>query len=211
MQALNFIRSALLWIGSAIGALCIVVFALALIFGIKPHVVISGSMEPDMPVGSLVLARAEPAVQVKVGDIVTVPQPNGAGLVTHRVVDTTTDENGQILLTLKGDANQTNDPFPYPVATVGAHVATVPGLGYVAGFFRTPFGFAAIALVALVIVAAVLIRPRSQDPSETPAEDVDEQPLPATRVIDFGAALGASTGAEPITGATAKHERVATR
>lgn len=126
-----------------------------LVCGIKPHVVISGFMEPETPVGSLVLARARPAVQVEIGDIVTVQQQqhNGGGFATYRAGRTATNDNGQILPTLKGDANQTDDPLPYAVA--------------------------AVALVALVFVAAVLIRPRQRA----------EEAAPPTKAIDFGAGM----------------------
>ncbi|MFD1201674.1 signal peptidase I [Leucobacter albus] len=156
------IRSVVLWIGATLGVVCIALFAAGLVFGIKPYVVVSGSMEPEMPVGALALARAVPAVKVDVGDIVTVPRTSGAGVVTHRVVATDTDENGAILLTLKGDANLTNDPDEYRVATVGKHLATVPGLGYVAGSLRTPFGLVGVSIVVLVFALAVFVNPRAR-------------------------------------------------
>lgn len=164
MKALAAIRSGVLWIGATLGVICIVLFAAGFIFGVRPYVVVSGSMEPEMPVGSLALARAVPAAKVVPGDVVTVPRTSGGGVVTHRVVSVDTDENGAVLLTLKGDANLTNDPDEYRVATVGMNLFAVPGLGYVAGGLRTPFGLISIGIVVLVFALAIFVNPETRQP-----------------------------------------------
>ncbi|MDP5228627.1 MULTISPECIES: signal peptidase I [Arthrobacter] len=153
----SVIRSALLWIGAAIGTLCLILFLLGVAFGIRPQAVVSGSMEPTLPTGSLILVKPEPVVDVRAGDIVTAALPDGRGTVTHRVVALDKDRNGVTSLTLKGDANLADDPVPYPVATVGKHLATIPGLGTLALAFRTPAGLAAVALVTVVFLAVVLL------------------------------------------------------
>jgi signal peptidase I len=91
--------------------------------GVQPLVVRSGSMEPTIPTGSMVLTRRVEASRVQVGDIVTMERPDRTR-VTHRVVDLKR-QGDTVELTLKGDANK--DPDPYPV-TVG-HVLRVVGSG----------------------------------------------------------------------------------
>lgn len=143
MYFLRIIRSALLWCSAVIGVISIIAFAAVMLFGLKPAVVISGSMEPTLPVGSLILTQSTAASQVEVGDIVTVPRDDGT-LVTHRVVDIEHPDDGPSSLTLRGDANESNDASPYAVTEAGEHVLTIPVLGHIAMAVRTPTGLLAI-------------------------------------------------------------------
>ena len=68
-------------------------------FGIRPYVVYSGSMEPEISTGAVVFTK-EGEFSPKKGDIITFH--NGDTVVTHRVVKKEKD----IFIT-KGDANKT--------------------------------------------------------------------------------------------------------
>ncbi len=78
------------------------------IFGIRPMIVVSGSMEPVLPVGSLVVTKAVTADEVEVGDVVGYWTGNrfiGVNpIILHRVIAIT--EEGYLL---KGDNNETAD------------------------------------------------------------------------------------------------------
>lgn len=80
------------------------------IFGIRPMIVVSGSMEPVLPVGSLVVTKAVTADKVEVGDVVGYWTGNrfiGINpIILHRVIAIT--EEGYLL---KGDNNETADPI----------------------------------------------------------------------------------------------------
>lgn len=161
MRTLTLIRSLFLTCTSILGGLCLIVFAGALVFGAAPAIVVSGSMSPTIPVGSLTFATPTPAEQVRVGDVVMVERPDGQGLVTHRVVrvDTVDGRPGAASLVLKGDANSTDDPLPYLVTEVGKVVGHVPHLGHAASFLQTQAGLATIILVAVAFVAAFALDP----------------------------------------------------
>lgn len=148
---LAFMRSTLLTIGSVIGVFCIVLFAAALIFGFRTQVVISGSMEPSIPTGSLLVVGPIAASNIAVGDVVTVDRSVGGGLVTHRVIETTPVDE-QVSLKLQGDANASPDPQEYLVDSAEKVLVTLPWVGYVALFLRTPLG-----IVALVAFGGALI------------------------------------------------------
>ena len=82
-------------------------------FGYSMFRVISGSMEPELPVGSMIVVKRVEPEEVKVGDIITFfstdPTLRG-GVNTHRVVDI--DNSGMdILFMTKGDANQFMDEY----------------------------------------------------------------------------------------------------
>lgn len=157
LRAYALLRSGFLTAAAVLGAGCIVAFAVALILGIRPVVVISGSMEPELSVGSAVFVRPVPASDVSVGDIVTVERPRNLGLVTHRVVNIQSAAGGT--LELKGDANAQPDPEPYTVTTAGLYVAHVPGLGYITLFLQSPQGLLAGAGMVVVMVSIFFLDP----------------------------------------------------
>lgn len=112
------------------GALVGVIASLALsALGVTPRIVISGSMEPGLPIGTIVLTERVDVAEVSVGDVVTTERFNGPGTVTHRVVDMSHGEAEATLLTLKGDANAGVDREPYAVTDVGILRLAIPYVG----------------------------------------------------------------------------------
>ena len=162
---LGAVGSVLLTISAAAGMVAVIAVVVGACWGIRPVVVISGSMDPTLPVGSMVFIRTVPAAGVHPGDIVTVRrQDGGTGLITHRVVAAATSR-GVTTLRLRGDANAVEDPAPYRTTTVGRFLFDVPGVGGAALFARTPLGLIAIALyVAALLVVLVVGRDKSSIP-----------------------------------------------
>lgn len=126
--------------------------------GVQTYVVVSGSMEPSIPVGSLVYARhAEPETLVP-GDVIVFysteassmqggAASNGAIPVTHRVVENHT-ESSEIIT--KGDANTNNDLSPVAyINVVGKVSAHVPWLGHLAAPLATRMGKIAVVMMIL--------------------------------------------------------------
>ena len=119
--------------------------------GMHPMVVRSGSMEPLIRTGSMVIVRTVPASQVQVGDVVAVKRPDGV-VQTHRVVALERDGR-RATLTTKGDANDAKDPAPVVVAEAGELVLSVPTVGRVAAFAATTEG----GIVIGGVVSGVLV------------------------------------------------------
>jgi signal peptidase I len=157
-------RSVILWLAAAVGAACIVLTVLALAFGVRSQIVVSGSMEPFMPTGSLILVKDTPAAELEVRDVVTVPRPHGEGLVTHRIIATETPGSEAAAtaraLTLQGDANQSPDPRPYTVASAGKVLFVIPQAGTLFGQLRTPMGIGGIVVVSVAVLACYGLAPR---------------------------------------------------
>lgn len=125
--------------------------------GLHPLVVRSGSMEPLIPTGAMVLVRQVPAAQVRVGDVVAVRRPDGV-TVTHRVVSLT--RSGPLAeLVLKGDANRTVDPSPVTVAAAGELAWNVPLLGRVAAWTASARGGFVLGCVVTAVLAGLRRRP----------------------------------------------------
>ena len=145
---------------SAIGTILLVVSIIACLglsvprfAGIEQYVVISGSMEPAIPVGSMVYSAQTDPSTLEAGDII-VFYSNEAGStpVTHRVVENHVAD-GEIIT--KGDANEQNDMSPVVYANVlGKLVLHVPMLGYIAAPLGTITGNIAMGCV---ILAAYLL------------------------------------------------------
>lgn len=74
--------------------------------------VVTGSMEPELPVGSLLVCKETPMEQIQMGDIVCFRSLNPKMLgkvITHRVIAIQNAQDGSLLLETKGDANLTAD------------------------------------------------------------------------------------------------------
>lgn len=143
-----------------VGALSIVVVLVCVATGVRPAIVMSGSMAPGIPVGALTVARTVPAGSVAVGDVVTLPRTDGDGLVTHRVIETTPATGTAVAtLRLQGDANAEPDALPYAVTEVGQVLGSVPHLGRIVAGLQQHV----LAVVAgLLVLTALATFPASR-------------------------------------------------
>lgn len=118
---------------------------------IKLFTVQSGSMEPAIRVGSLIVVK--PSDTYSVGDIVNIKEPADPDIsVTHRIVEVEEADN-QIHYITKGDANESADTEKRSHENiVGKMIFKMPLMGYLISFGRTPEG-----LLLLVIIPALII------------------------------------------------------
>jgi len=129
------------------------------IFGLMPYAVISGSMEPEYPVGSLIYVKKVPVSEL-VEDVPITYVIEGGTVVTHRIVEVLPDEDNPTVVRfrVKGDANDYVDGNPVHINNViGKPVMKIPLLGYVFYFVQHPPGcYIMIAAIALLMLAAFL-------------------------------------------------------
>jgi len=119
-------------------------------------VVMSGSMEPAIPVGSIVIVKRVNAEDVKVGDVIVFE--TGESTTMHRVVEKVV-EDGAFHFKTQGDANEVPDPWIVkPEDVCGALLLTIPYYGYLLIFAGTPIGFALFILVPAIILIANEVR-----------------------------------------------------
>ena len=117
----------------------------------KVKIVQSGSMEPAIKTGSIVIDKAEAAYNV--GDVVTFGADTKTRVpTTHRIVAIGDGPNP--VYTTKGDANDAPDEVNTHLADIhGRVVFTLPYAGYVLDFARKPLGFALlVGLPAALII-----------------------------------------------------------
>lgn len=127
-----------------IGARLILKEDLPSVFGFTQAVVLSGSMEPVLSVGDVVIYKSRD--EYEIGDVVIFHQDDY--FVTHRIVGET--ENGFIT---QGDANNTADKdVLYAEMIEGEMVLALSNAGTVMNFIKTPVGIICVILLAFVII-----------------------------------------------------------
>lgn len=116
--------------------------------------VLTSSMSPTYPVGSLLVVESIDAGDVRPGMAVTFDDPALPGrLVTHRVISQRPGE--PLFFNTQGDANATPDPFPVPARAIRGRVMwDVPLLGYAVDLLRWPRGFIILVVIPGVALAA---------------------------------------------------------
>ncbi len=126
--------------------------------GLRPYVVLSGSMEPVYPVGALIYVGKVEAHAIRPGMAITY-QLNEHTVVTHRVTRVEEDPNDPSLLyfATRGDANEAEDgTMIRSDQVIGVPVFRLPLMGYPARFLSTLRG-KLIALAAGALLLAVWI------------------------------------------------------
>jgi signal peptidase I len=175
--------------------MCVAAVFLASMVPIPGHISVkivkSGSMEPAINVGSIVVVK--PAERYQVGDVITFGADTQTQIpTTHRIIATNV-ENGATMFTTKGDANEDPDSNKTSVSEVqGKVVFTVPHAGFVLDFAKKPMGFTLmIAVPAAIIIVDELMRifneVRSMRAGSTPAKrrEVDEADSPYVSIEDL--------------------------
>ncbi len=124
------------------------------IIGIQTFKVLSGSMQPSYPVGSLVYVKKTTPDNINIGDVITF-YINENSLVTHRVVSKDIDKK---IFETKGDANEVKDGGVVSYDNVvGRAIFCVPYLGYVSSYFNTTQGsYLLVVFIAVLFIATFL-------------------------------------------------------
>jgi signal peptidase len=130
---------------------------LAPLTGRQLFIVGGGSMEPSIPLGSLVIVTRTDAMTVGVGDVLTIRADNGV-VFTHRVTRIVDLAEGRFFET-KGDANQAPDGSLVPArAIIGAADVSIPFAGYAQGILsKIPGMIAALFLLATLLLLYLLL------------------------------------------------------
>lgn len=118
--------------------------------GFHPLIVLSGSMEPTLKVGSIVYYHKVDEDKLKVGDIITYKLNDN--FISHRISKI---ENNYF--TTKGDANEVNDKNKITYNNIVGKVSLfcIPFLGYYVNYFKNNLHIL-IILITILIVEFVL-------------------------------------------------------
>lgn len=124
--------------------------------------VVSGSMEPTIHVGDMIIINTNDK-DYSVDDIITFCDINGS-FVTHRIISMSDSE-----IVTKGDFNDSQDE---PISTdkiVGKYVTRIPSGGKVISAFKSPFTMIMILIIGILVCIFI-----STDKEGNPIIDTDE-------------------------------------
>lgn len=130
--------------------LLLIPLSLPILFGYETFDVITGSMEPEIPVGSMIFVKKIDPKTIEEDDIIAFYQ--NSGVICHRVVKNNKFEEK---ITTKGDAN--NDKDLHPVMyndVIGIVTHHIPFMGTIGSYFSTTSGK---LLLAELLICSVML------------------------------------------------------
>ena len=153
-----------IWNGaSTVLVILVVLLALLLagarLFGLQVYTILSGSMEPNYHVGSVIYVKKVAPQDLKVGDAISFMLSEST-VATHRIIEILPDEDDPnvIRFRTKGDNNDIEDTNPVHSNNVlGKVVGTIPLLGYVSDFVQNPPGTYITLGAVFVLILAVFL------------------------------------------------------
>ena len=160
--------SALLWLVLLVAVLLLVTLvAVPRLIGATPYTVVSGSMAPTFPTGSVVVVRPIVLDAVQQGDVITFQlAPGRPQVVTHRVVGIDVVD-GAVRLQTQGDANRVPDPATVREEQLRGRVAYhVPWVGHLSSLvpsaaretLATVVGVGLLGYAGVLVVGALRTR-----------------------------------------------------
>ena len=178
---LSMIRLTLSWLFlfAAVSLLAAVVVVPRLA-GATPYTILTSSMRPHMPPGTLVVAKTVDPATLHTGDVITYQLRSGQpDVVTHRIVGVGQDGRGERLFTMKGDNNPTTDPAPARAVQIRGKVwYSVPYVGYLNQVITGRQHIIAVYVVAGLLLAYALFMTLSSVRDRRQARSVHTRETP---------------------------------
>ena len=120
------------------------------VFGYKPFIVLSGSMETEIFVGDLVIVKEVEPATLRVNDIIAFRDSENL-VTTHRIVNIVNTDKGRCFET-KGDNNNTKDnSIVCPESVEGKYHSKISKIGNAILFIQQPLGFAVMMMSLFII------------------------------------------------------------
>lgn len=125
--------------------------------GRAAFIVLSGSMEPNYPVGGVVLTKPITFEKLKVGEPITFhSQGKDTKVVTHRIVEINQREG---FARTQGDANKSPDAqVVLAKDVIGKVTFGIPFIGYGLAFLQSSFGKWLLLMLAISVLIVYVIR-----------------------------------------------------
>lgn len=184
---LRIIKNIICWTMIVVLAFLVITFLLNRVSGVTPSLfgytiqrVSSGSMEPELKVGDVILSKnVEDVMTLEIGDIITFKggEQFGNQNVTHRVVVAPHREGNTIYLQTKGDANEIADGQIEGGQVNSRMTRKIPFLTKLYDFFLSPWGLIIfIGLLLLVFFDELLnvVRIATKKYPEEKTESINE-------------------------------------
>jgi len=171
-RALRFVKTMVLTFLAAVVLALLVGLTIPSFFGFHNFTVMSGSMEPTIHTGDVVIDQQIAPLSARIGDIVTFRDPSDhSKLVTHRVRSITV-KDGVVTFTTKGDAvNSTQVWSVREDGHIGRVVAHLWHLGYLLWWVARPWGRMLLVVIPVLLLGNYEIRRiwRREESRDAPA------------------------------------------
>ena len=133
------------------------------VLGFSVFQVQSGSMEPEIPIGGIVIVHKTKPSSLKVGDIISFYSNDteiSGKINTHRIIEIKDSDSGEKIFRTKGDANDAEDTAAvFEVDLIGKVIVNIGTVGgSVLGVLRNPkiiFIFIVLPLILITLGEAV--------------------------------------------------------
>jgi signal peptidase len=137
-----------------------VIIVIPKILGATPLTILTSSMEPGLPPGTLVVVAPVEPEDIRIGDVITYQIESGQpAVVTHRVTEVVTSTAGESTFILQGDNNAEPDPPVMAIQLQGKLVYSLPWVGNLSSILNGPSRETILPIVAagMILYAAVSI------------------------------------------------------
>lgn len=153
------------------------------LFGYRMNYIRTGSMEPVIKAGDVILCKNVSADEVKKKDIITYRNDGRMTLlpegetVCHEVIEEPYSENGVIHITTKGRANDAPDPEVTGDQVIGRYVRKLTVMTLFYKVFLTKWGFLIIIipLALLLVVEIYRLAHGKEDEGANPSDTIDNK------------------------------------
>ena len=139
------------------------------VFGYKPFIVLSGSMETDIRVGDLIITKEVDPTTLKIGDVIAFRDPERT-VTTHRIIEIV-DCYGNDCFITKGDNNSSQDQQLVELDDVeGIYIARVPSVGNMLKSLSEPTTIIIVVLTITVVFAVAFMLSNKKNISQEQLE-----------------------------------------
>jgi signal peptidase len=167
-----------LWLGALLGVAAGSLSLAGALGWAQPLIVISGSMEPGIHTGDLLIATKANSADLEVGDVVSLPSDLTHKLVTHRITQIEPADDGGWKIYMKGDANEFEDIAPYFIGDeVWRPAVQIPHVGFAVSKLMQPSVSLPIVIALGALLGMSLLdgkRPENDNDDEDDIDDDDD-------------------------------------
>jgi signal peptidase I len=158
MGALRWSRRVVVYGVLGAGTALILAVFVPFLMGMRSYTVMSGSMEPAIDTGDVVVERSLTPEEIRPGDVVTFRDPTRANrLITHRVRQVSIAA-GVVHVVTRGDANTGFERWSVPIkGHVGLVVYRLPRIGYVAHAIGGTMGHLLFVVLPILLIGLTLL------------------------------------------------------
>lgn len=143
----------------------------------KTDIIVGQSMEPTIPLYSIIVVEPVVPADIRRGDVITFEQPDAPGRkVTHRVARISRSEDGAPVFHTKGDNNATPDPYEVLFQDTGWRVREhVPHIGWLMLQAQTKSARLLLVAVPVLLVLSMFLRWLWRDEEDELEDDAADQ------------------------------------